>query len=310
MSRARQALVLARRTVKGAAEDRIVGHSAEVAFFTLLAIPPMLLVLAGFAGYVSAIFGPEVSDGVREWVLRSLGGFLAPETMSRTVGPAVDAIFAEGRGGVISVGAVVAVWSASRLIRVLIQAMNVAYDVPSWRPGWKRRLIALGLTVGGLVVVALFLPLLVAGPRLGPAIDERLGLGGVLGAVWRVAYWPGAVAVAVALLATLYHIAPNWQTRWRRDLPGAILAAAGWLVGAVALRLYVRYTISDESLGPLAAPVVLLLWFYVSSFVVLLGAELNAEIEKMWPTRESGPRDLLRAADGMGQVQHPAEQRS
>lgn len=291
MSRTRQAYELVRCTIKDAAADRIVGRSAELAFFALLAVPPLLLVLAGLAGYIGAIFGPEVSDGIRVWVLRSLGGFLAPERMRESVGPVVDEIFSEGRGGILSIGAVVAVWSSSRVIRVLIEVMNIAYGVTSWRASLKRRIVALGLTAGGLLVGAVFLPLLVAGPLLGQAFDDLVGLGGVFGVVWRALYWPAAGVVAVALLATLYHIAPNLKTRWHRGVPGAVLAAAGWLVGAVVLRVYVRYTLSDDTLGPLAAPVVLLLWLYVSSFVVLLGAELNAEIEKMWPTRESGPRE-------------------
>lgn len=290
MSWPHAAIALARRTIRDARDDRIVGVAAQVAFFALLAIPPLLLVLAGTAGYIDSLFGPHVADGARDWLMRGLGGFLAPRTMEDLVAPTVDSVFAEGRGGILSLGAVVALWSSSRLVRVLIEAMNVAYDVAEWRPAWKRRLIAIGLTIGGIFVITVFLPMIVAGPRLGQAIGDRFGLGGIVGAIWLVVYWPAAATIGVALLATLYHFAPNWQTRWRRDLPGAVLAAAGWLVGAVTLRVYVRYTVSEQEVGPLAAPLVLLLWFYVSSFVVLVGAELNAEVEKMWPTRRAGPR--------------------
>jgi len=294
VTRRHDAKTLAERTIRDAREDRIVGVAAEVAFFALLAIPPMLLVLAGFAGYIRDLFGADVADGVRDWVTRGLGGFLAPDTMDESVRPTIDAVFSRGRGTVLSIGAVLAIWSASRLVRVLIEAMNVAYGVGEWRPWWRRRLVALGLTAGGVLVIAVFLPLVVAGPRLGPAVADRLRVDW-LATVWPVLYWPAAATLGVLLLAVLYHVAPNWQTPWRRDIPGAVLAAAGWLAGAGALRLYVRYTITDADLGPLAAPLVLLLWFYVSSFVVLLGAELNAEIEKMWPTAGTGPKDPVQS---------------
>ena len=284
------ASTLVKRTILGARDDRIVGSAAEAAFFAILAIPPLLLVLAGSAGYIGDLFGAEVAAGFRGWLIRALGGFLAPDTMEGFVHPTIDTVFAEGRGGLLSFGAVVAIWSSSRLVRVLIEAMNVAYGVGEWRPAWRRRLVALGLTTGGLLVIVVVLPLIVAGPRLGAALDDRFGLGGVAAVVWPVVYWPASAAIGVALLATLYHVAPNWNTPWRRDVPGALLAAAGWLAGAGALRVYVRYTIADQQLGPLAAPVVLLLWFYVSAFVVLMGAELNAEIERLWPASDAGPK--------------------
>lgn len=290
-SRRRAAVTLARRTVSDAHADRIVGVAAEVAFFALLAIPPMLLVLAGAAGYVGDLLGPDVRASLRDWMVRSLGGFLAPETMDELVKPAVENLFARGRGGIISLGALLAVWSASRLTRVLIEAMNIAYDVEEWRPAWRRRLLAVGLTVGGILFLATFLPLLVAGPRLGQAIDVRFGLGGILGPLWRVLYWPVTVGLGISVLATLYHVAPNRQTPWRRDVPGAVLAATLWVAAAFGLRAYVGLAISQTAFGPLAAPAVLLLWLYVTALSVLLGAELNAEIDKVWPTREAGPKE-------------------
>lgn len=248
----------------------------------------MLLVLAGTAGYVGDLFGPDVRDSLRDWAIRSLGGFLAPDTMDQFVRPAVEKMFERGRVGIISIGAAIALWSASRLMRVLIEAMNIAYDVEEWRPAWRRRILAVGLTAGAILFFAVFLPFLVVGPRLGPALDQRFGLGGILGSTWKVLYWPVAVGLGVALLTTLYHVAPNWPTPWRRDVPGAVLAATGWVVAAFGLRVYVGFAVSEGTFGPLAAPVVLLLWLYVTSFNVLLGAELNAEIDKMWPTREVG----------------------
>jgi len=284
------------RTARDALEDRLVGVSAEVAFFALLAIPPLLLVIAGSAGLVGSALGPDVQDAIQDRLVTVLGGFLSPDARDNVLRPAVTSLFEPGRGGIISLGALLALWSASRLIKVVIEAMNIAYDVEEWRSAWKRRLVALGLTFGGILALAVLLPIVVAGPALGRSIDDAIGLGGVLGTAWRIAYWPVTAALVLAMLTTLYHVAPNWRTPWRRDVPGALLAGAVWVAAAFGLRTYVDVAISQSSFGPLAAPVVLLLWLYVSAFAVLLGAELNAEIEKIWPSPEGGPKEGGRMA--------------
>lgn len=282
---ARLAWELLTRTVRDSREDRITGSAAEVAFFVLLSLPPFLLIFAGTLGFVGGWFGPGVAGTTKDRILDALGTFLSEDTMRETVRPLVDDLFANPRIGLLSIGAVLAVWSASRMIRVLTEALNNAYDIEEWRPAWRRRLLSVGLTVGGMLALALLLPLLAAGPRLGPAI------GGVFEDVWGVAYWPLAGLVGIALLATLYHVAPNWKTPWRRDVPGAVLAAIVWLLAALGLRLYVSVSLGGEGgAGPLAAPIALLLWIYISALAVLLGAELNAEIEKTWPTARAGPK--------------------
>jgi membrane protein len=136
------------------------------------------------------------------------------------------------------------------------------------------------------------IPLLVAGPGFGEQLSAQVIAGGsVVDDVWRVGYWPVAAVIATGLIASLYHVAAPWSTPWRRDLPGAVLAMLLWLAGSAALRVYTTGSaFSDPVFTPLAGPLVLLLWLYVSAFAVLLGAEFNAEIEKMWPTGGRAPR--------------------
>jgi membrane protein len=115
-------------------------------------------------------------------------------------------------------------------------------------------------------------------------------MGAVAAPLAAVVHWLLTAALAVALLATLYHVAPPRWTPWRRDFPGAVLALVLWVAGAVLVRTYVEWTIaSDDTYGPFAAPIVILLWLYFTAFAVLLGAELNAEIERMWPTSGDNP---------------------
>jgi uncharacterized BrkB/YihY/UPF0761 family membrane protein len=108
---------------------------------------------------------------------------------------------------------------------------------------------------------------------------------------WRVLYWPFIAGICVLLLTTVYHYAVPWRTPFRRDLPGALLALLLWIVASVGVRHYVGWTLTSESVyGSLAAPIVVLLWLYITALAVLMGAELNAEIEKMWPTVSTSKR--------------------
>lgn len=275
------------RTAKDAHDDRIGGVAAEVAFFILLSLPPAILILAGVAGYVGDLLGPSAQDSLQQEIIRGMGSFLSPQTMRDLVEPAIMELFAQGRGDILSLGVVLALWSASRMTRVLIHTINIAYDVKEWRSAWRRRLLSLGITLSGILILAVVLPFIVAGPGLGDLIADRFSLPAVFGDIWAIAYWPTAAATGIALLASLYHVAPNWSTPWRRDIPGALLAGATWIGAAFGLRVYVARAIPEGTFGPLAAPVILMLWLYVSAIAVLLGAEFNAELEKMWPSVKS-----------------------
>lgn len=278
---------LAARTVRGAMDDRVFGLGGEVAFFLLLSFPPALLAVLGGMAYVADALGPDVGDRIREQVLDVGGAFLTERAREELLRPAIDSILRQARPGVISLGIILTLWSASRATGRTMEAVNIAYDAQELRAGWKRRLLALVLTVAGMLTIVLVLPVLVAGPGLMAALAEPLGLGDALAAAWRFLYWPTVAVLGIALLATFFHVSTPWSTPWRRDLPGAALAAVSWIAGGVALRFYASRFVEGSLFGPLAAPVVFLLWLYVLAVAVLMGAELNAEIEKAWPTSEA-----------------------
>jgi membrane protein len=195
-------------------------------------------------------------------------------------------IVREGRADVVSLGALLSLWTGSRAVARLLQTVTIAYDLDDPRPVWYRRLLALGLTLGGLLVGIAILPTLVLGPQvvglIAPPSFEQAGARLV-----DVAFWPGMALLVLLVLATFYHIGAPWNTPWRRDLPGAVLAVVLWVVAAVGLRLYITVSLRSEGVfGQLAVPLALVLWLYVTAFAVLLGAELNAEIEKLWPHRD------------------------
>lgn len=276
---------LAVRTVRDSLDDRIFGLGAEVAFFFLLSFPPALLTILGSLGYVSRLLGEDVGAAMRDQILQVAGSFLTQETVTETVRPLMGRLLAQGRADVASLGFVLTLWATARATTRLVEAVAIAYDQVDERSIWRRRLLSLGLTLGAILALILVIPIMVAGPRLLDALADPLGITDVVANAWRFLYWPVVGLVGVAMLALFYHLATPVKTRWRRDLPGAFVAVAVWLLGGLALRVYLDFALSSSTYGPLAAPIAVLLWMYVTAMAVLLGAEVNAEIEKLWPAR-------------------------
>jgi len=300
----RRPVALLVRTVQDAFHHRVPGLAAEIAFFLLLSLPPLLLLGLGTVGYLGTA-APGFAEQAPDRLLGLAGNILTDDTIA-AMRPVVVTLLSEGRADLASLGVLLTIYSASRALRAVVVALTIAYDLEDHRPRWRQRVSALGLTVVATVVGVLALPLLVLGPGFGAVVGDQVGLNPALDIVWRISYWPVAAVVATVLVASLYHFAAPWSTPWRRDLPGAALAMVVWLAGSAGLRYYVRGTaVSDEVFAPLAGPLVLLLWLYVSAFAVLLGAEFNAAIEKLWPTLLPG-EPPQQAAVGVPGTDHPS----
>lgn len=275
---------LIERTGRDTLDDRVPGLAAEAALFTLISLPALLLAVVGSLGFVAAALGPEGTDELRELVLGIPKPFLSDPTYA-AYERLVHTVLAQTRGSVVSIGIVLSIWTGSRAVNRYLETMTIAYDVEP-RPGWRRRLLALGLTIGTLVGAVAVLPPMVFGPRIvgwlapGAVADNTLRVLDLL-------FWPGVVLAVLAGLATVYHVGVPWRTPWRRDVPGAALAMVIWLLSSAALRAYLDVTVQHDAVfSQLAVPIAVVLWLYITAFAVLLGAEFNAEIEKMWPHEE------------------------
>jgi membrane protein len=287
--RALQSAYLAVRTVRDSIDDRVLGLAAEVTFFVVLALPPLLLVFLGLLGYVTQMLGPDAPADIQAQILEWAATFLTPDTVDEVVRPAVEQLLAKGRADVVSIAMLIAVWSASRAARAVMRAVTIAYDREDHRTWWTRSLLGLSLTVAAIVIGVVVLPLLVLGPEMGGNLADEYGLAEEFAVTWRILYWPIVLSVGLSILTVVYHIvAPHW-TPWRRDFPGAVLALTVWGLGSFGLRIYALTFIEGTATYALfAAPLIVLLWLYVASLAVLLGAELNSEIEKMWPAEPAG----------------------
>lgn len=273
---------LGERTLRDSRADRLPGLAAEAALFTLLSLPSLLLVMLGSLGFLADALGAQGRAELQRLVFDLPRAFLNPQTYD-AYAQIARTIVEEGRTDVVSIGVVISLWTGSRAMTRYLETVTIAYDISDPRPIWRRRLLAVVLTVAGLVAAIALLPGLVLGPRIvgwitPPSVaDAVIKTAGVF-------FWPGIALLALVALATLYHVGVPWQTPWRRDLPGAVLALGLWLLASAGLRTYVAVSVQGEGVyGRLGTPIAVVLWLYVTAFAVLLGAELNAEIENTWP---------------------------
>lgn len=269
------------QTLSRSRRHGIVSRGAEVAFFSVLSLPPTILAILGGIGYVAGALGSDATERIRDRILDVASIFLTQNIIDDILQPAVDSLLSEGRADIIGVGLLLTLWSASRATSVLMRAVRFAALMKETRKPWFRRLIAIGMTVVAMLAAILVLPLLIAGPSLGEAIGGPFGLGTFFRTAWQILYWPATTLVGVALLTTFYKVSLPVKVAWMRSLPGAAAAVVVWLVAGAGLRFYASVILGSGSpYAPLAAPVVLLLWLYVTSMAVILGAEVNANSDK------------------------------
>lgn len=272
-------------TLRDAMRDRAPGLAAEIAFFAILSLPAMLLTIVAGVSFLDA----DQSAAVVEALVSAARRVFSPATVSEVVEPTLERTLArltsEQRVDVLSISFAASLYTASRAVRVVLDTVAIAYDLEDRRPSVLNRVYGFLATLGLLLLGPVLVPLLLVGPGLGQRLASASLVPDVVATAWRLAYFPSLTLLLVAAVAVLYHLAAPWWTPWRRDLPGALLTVVLWLLGSNLLRVYASRSITgDELYGPLAGPLVLMVWLYVLAFSLLLGAELNAEIERLHPS--------------------------
>ena len=263
---------LGRRVIHEIQEDDCLGRAAQLAYYFLFALFPFFLVLTTLLGYLPV---PNLMDRLMEM----LAGILAGDAL-QLVQDNVREIVTSRRGGLLSFGILVALWTSSSAVTAIVDGLNRAYDVEEGRPYWKVRLIAIFLTVGISLFIIFSLILLTFGPQIGGWIADQVGLGGVFQTAWNLLRWPVIVGLIVLAMALVYYVAPDVEQRWQWITPGSLVAVIGWLLASLGFSFYVNnFGSYNATYGSIGAVIVLLTWMYVSGFFVLVGGEINAEIE-------------------------------
>ncbi|MER7788272.1 YhjD/YihY/BrkB family envelope integrity protein [Streptomyces sp. NPDC097640] len=279
VSKRRMVWLLLKDTVNSCMEYRVTGLAAEAAFFTLLSLPPLLLGLIGLLGYFDAWTNTDTVATIRQNILNASGTVLSDKGVREIARPLLDDVIRGGRPDVISLGFAIALWSGSRAVNVFVDTITIMYGLEGRRGIVRTRLLSFLLYLVALVIGAVALPLMVIGPET--VVDLVPSSGDLV----RILYWPVVILLSVAFLTTLYHVSVPVRSPWREDIPGALVALAIWVLGSFLLRIYLLHTVEGPTIyGSLAAPVAVLLWIGVSAFAVLVGAAVNAAIDRVWPS--------------------------
>ena len=265
-------LDLGRRVWREIGDDEVTERAAGLSYYFLFALFPALLFLTALLGFLPV-------SGLQERLIAYLRDVMPPDAAS-TLERTLTEVLTQRRSGLVSLGLLVTLWASSNGMMSLMQTMNIVNDGTEGRSWWKRRLIAIVLTVtfAGLIVAAL--ALMVFGPVIGKVVAQWFGLGEVFTRVWNVVNLPVVIACALLGIELTYYLAPAGDRPWRWVTPGGTLALAGWLAMSYGLRVWVgHFTNYSATYGSIGGVILLMLWLYLTSVVFLVGAEIDAEIE-------------------------------
>jgi membrane protein len=271
---------LATGTVEACMRFRVTGLAAEGGFFALLSLPPLVFGLVASLGYLGRWLGAEDVDAAREQLTRVTEAFFTSQAIADVILPTFDSVTTGGRADLTVLAFAVSVWSGSRALNVYVDTIAIMYGLGGHRGIVRTRLLSLSTYLVALLVGVVVVPLVLIGPQLlGEWLPANLR--------WLTTlYWPVVLVLSVFCLATLYHLATPVRSRWWRDVPGALLALLGWLAISWVLRRALSFSVAGASTsiyGPLAAPIVVLIWFYFLAITVLIGAALNSAVDRVWP---------------------------
>jgi membrane protein len=293
----RTAWLLVRNTTIAAFRYRVTGLAAEAAFFALVSLPPLIIGLVGTMGHFRGVLGAANVNEIREWTIAKAHTVLTDAAVDTVVVPLTNEVIRGGRVDIISIGFLISLWAGSRATNVYVDTITIAYGLSGVRGVIRTRLRAFFLYIVGLLVMIVLIPLLVVGPALVrralPATSHYVLL----------LYWPTVVTLSILFLAMLYHMSIPVRTSWFRQVPGAAVALVIWVAGSIGLRLYLGRSMSGVSVyGSLAASIAILAWLYVAALAVLIGAALNAEIDREWPGTHTALAREARSGRGTGEA--------
>ncbi|MCA1561742.1 MAG: YihY/virulence factor BrkB family protein [Acidobacteria bacterium] len=271
---------LIKRTVKEIFSDDVLSLAAQQAYYFFFALFPALLTVISFASFFPI-------ENLMDEIVGTLGRFAPPDVL-QIIQEQLTKISEGNSGGLLTFAFLVTLWSSSGAMVSIITTLNAAYDITEGRSMVRVRLTAILLTIGMAFFVIVAMALVIVGPALAEKVAVWMHLGSVFVMTWKVLQWPVVFALVSAGIATIYYYAPDAEQDWIWLTPGAVLATALWLLASVGLKLYLAYFGNfNETYGTIGGVMVLLLWFYASGIAILIGAEMNAEIEHASPYGKS-----------------------
>ena len=255
--------------------DNVFGRAAELSYYFLLALFPFLIFLTSVIGLVLGS-----GTGTRHTLFQYLARIMPPSAFQLIENTMIEVSSASG-GGKLSFGILAALWAASNGLGAITESLNTAYDLKETRAWWKQRLTAIGLTMALSVLIIGALVLVVAGGKIAEWLAATYGFGPVFPLTWKIIQWPAVLACMTFAFALIYYFAPDFREQaWQWLTPGSAIGVALWLLVSLAFRVYLHFFDSySATYGSLGAVIILMLWLYLTGAAVLIGGEVNSEIE-------------------------------
>jgi membrane protein len=266
-----------KRTVKEFQEDNLTDWAAALTYYGVMSLFPMALVLVALLGLVGQY--PQTSDAILR-IIGQLGPGSAVDTFRKPIQGIVQ--HKGGAGALVGLGIAGSLWSASAYIGGFMRASNAIYEVKEGRPFWKLRPLQVAVTLALVLMITIAAIAIVFTGPVARAVGNEIGMGNQAVTVFNIVKWPVIVLVLLAVVGLLYYVCPNVrQPGFPWITPGGVLALVVWALGSFGLGIYASHFGSyDKTYGTLGGVILFLFWLWVSNLALLLGAELNAELER------------------------------
>jgi membrane protein len=255
-------------------EDDLQGKAAQIAYHLLFSIIPLLIFLTALSSFISQKIGvDDAMNNITDWVREQL----PPESQAAVIEP-IENTLDTTAGGLLSFGAITALWGGKNALVAVMDALNTVFEVEEGRPWWKKQVVAIGLTILlGLAAIAGSAALLLSS-AVGSDIAERIGLGSFWTSTWKWLQFPLIAVVLVLVVATVFWKGPNATHSFRSMLPGAVATVVLWVIAVVGLSLYFTYFAGylGGAYGALGGVMAFVFFLYVMSLITLIGGQIGA----------------------------------
>lgn len=266
---------LVRRTAAEVIKDDVMGMAGQLAYFFVLSLFPALIFFVSLVAYLPGDMPRQLVTAMQP---------VLPPAVLEVVQEQIDKLTSADPQGLLTFGLLFAIWSSSAALIAVSSTLNRAYDITEGRPWWKVRLVAILLTLSLATMVIAALGLMILGPMLAAKVGAWFGFGPAFVTAWNLARWPVIFLLVSFGIALVYYHAPDADQEWIWITPGSILATLLWIAASIGLQTYLKIAGSfNETYGTLGGAMVLLLWLYVTGIAILVGGEMNAEIEHASP---------------------------
>ncbi|MFB3814711.1 MAG: YihY/virulence factor BrkB family protein [Terriglobales bacterium] len=264
---------LAKRTWGEIDRDDVFGRAAELSYYFFLAIWPGLFFLTSLLGMIAA-------SGNLQNQLMNYVNQIAPGGSGELIKTTLQQIVQNHSAAKLWLGLIFALWTASSGMQTIGQLLDITYDVTEKRPYWKQRLNAIWLILAVSILMIVALVLVTYGPEIANFIFGQGAIGAAVTWTWKILQWPVAIFAVLVAFALMYAFAPDVEQDWHWVTPGSVIGVVLWLVASLGMRVYLNFSNSySETYGALGTVIIMLLWLYITGAAILIGSEINSEIE-------------------------------